>query len=224
MENSSKTAIVIGATGLVGRKLVLLLLNQPFISKVKTFSRRDLGILHNKLEEHFIDFNHINHFSSEIRGDLLFSCMGTTLKSAGNKKAQYKVDYTYQYNFAKLASLNGVRHYFLVSAINANATSSFFYPKIKGQLEQSVKDLSFDSISIFRPSVLRGDREKIRLGEEIGRWVIDTLKWIPSLQQYRSISGEELALAMVNASKTLGKPNYYIYDPEDIWALLEKNK
>ena len=99
---------------------------------------------------------------------MLFSCLGTTLKDAGSKDKQFLVDYTYQYEFAKVASENDVSIYSLVSSTGANENSLFFYPKIKGKLEEAVKKLPFNTIHIFQPPTLIRQKELIRIGEKIG--------------------------------------------------------
>jgi uncharacterized protein YbjT (DUF2867 family) len=124
-----KTALVIGATGLTGSNLVGLLLSDSRFSKIKIFTRKSLNNQNQKIEEHIIDFNNIEQLSSLFSGDILFSALGTTLRKAGSKDAQYKIDYTYQYNIAKLSADNGIETYILVSAANSSPDSKIFYSK-----------------------------------------------------------------------------------------------
>lgn len=201
----NKTAIVIGATGLVGRQLLQQLLADESFSKVKIFVRRSTGVSHPKLEEHMINFDQIEASRSEVTGDVLFSCLGTTLKQAGGKEQQYKVDFTYQYEFAQAAKENGVPAYVLVSSASANAASRIFYTRIKGELEDAVKKLGFEKTIIVQPSVLQGDRETERMGEKMGGKIINSLgKILPFLKKYRSISGEQVAKAMLHFYKAGG--------------------
>lgn len=194
----NKTAIIIGATGLVGSKLLQQLLADEAFATVKIFVRKSTGINHPKLEEHIIDFDKFVDVRNLVKGDVLFSCLGTTLKQAGSKAAQFKVDFTYQYEFAQAASENGVPAYVLVSSASADAGSMMFYTKIKGQLEDAVKKLNFDKTILIQPSVLEGDRDNERMGEKIGASIINALgKLLPFLKKYRSISGEQVAKAMI---------------------------
>ena len=214
----NKTAIIIGATGLVGNHLLQLLLEDKNFSCVKIFVRRKTGIDNPKLKEFIIDFNDIERYSADITGDVLFSCLGTTLKQAGSKEAQYKVDYTYQYKFAELASKNGVQHYLLVSSTGANAKSAFFYSKIKGELEQSIKQMPFDKIVIVQPSVLKGERNENRMGEKIGAAIIDGLsKIIAPLKKYRSIKGAQVAQALVRFYKLQSNEQCSIYRLDELF-------
>ena len=121
-----KTALIIGATGLVGNHLLKQMLEDDHYDLVKIFTRRSTGISHSTLDEIIIDFNDLTAVAEKVRGDVFFSCLGTTIKQAGSQKAQYKVDFTYQYEFAKLAKENGVSSYFLVSSTGANSSSAFF--------------------------------------------------------------------------------------------------
>jgi uncharacterized protein YbjT (DUF2867 family) len=144
-------AIVLGATGATGQEIVRLLLKDTTFSKISIFVRRKPNIEHDKLIVHEINFSRLIDYRDLINGDILFSALGTTLKEAGSKQQQYLVDYTYQYEFAKMAADNGVTHYSLVSSTGADKKSFFFYPKIKGALEESVKKLKFEKIQIFQP-------------------------------------------------------------------------
>ena len=123
-------ALVIGATGATGQKLVTRLLEDTAFSKVTVFVRRTPNLNHKKLIVNEIEFSRLEAYTDVIKGDVLFSCLGTTLKKAGSKDKQYLVDYTYQLEFAKVASKNKVSQYSLVSSIGANKNSFFFYPKI----------------------------------------------------------------------------------------------
>ena len=123
-------ALVLGATGATGKELVKLLLNNSDFSKVSVFVRRPINIKHRKLTVHEVDFSRLNNYNDLVNGDIFFSTLGTTRKDAGSKKEQYLVDYTYQYEFAKMASENRVSHYSLVSSLGAYDKSFFFYPRI----------------------------------------------------------------------------------------------
>src|SRR5665811_2358885 len=122
-----KTAILIGATGLVGYHVLKELQHHPEIEKILVFGRRAVDGNRDKVEEHLINFDLINNSKDHIHGDVLFSCLGTTLKQAGSKEAQFQIDVTYQDEFAKIAAENKVPDYFLVSAPGADKNSSFFY-------------------------------------------------------------------------------------------------
>lgn len=147
-------AIVIGATGAVGKELVKVLLSRPDYETVITFTRRPLGIDSPKLESHVIDFDRPDTWEDLVRGDVLFSALGTSLKQAGSKEAQYKIDHDYQLSFARAARANGVSHFVLVSSAGADPSSSFFYLKLKGIIEKNAEALAFPGLSILRPPSL----------------------------------------------------------------------
>lgn len=195
-----KTAIVIGATGLVGKQLVDLLLKDSRFELVKIFVRNRTNITHNKLQEHIVDFDQLSDWKRLITGDVLYSSMGTTLRAAGSKEAQYNVDYGYQYNVAKAAAANDVKEYVLISSAGANAESMIFYSRIKGELEQSVQRLPFETIHIIRPGILSGNRQVARVGEKIGIGMMAVLSAIPGLGKLKPIEGHTVAMAMINAT------------------------
>jgi len=161
-------ANVIGASGLVGHELLVQLLDHPEFEKVRIFVRRTTGIVHPKLEEQIIDFDQTESWKPLVKGDVLFSTLGTTIKTAKTKENQYRVDFTYQYEFAKAAKENGVPTYLLVSSMGANPKSSVFYSRMKGELEDAVAKLPFQKLFIIRPSILDGDRQENRAGEKVG--------------------------------------------------------
>ena len=195
-----KTALLIGATGLVGSALTGLLLEDNRFDKLKIFARRTTGIQHAKLEEYLVDFDKIEDWKQLLTGDVLFSTMGTTLNKAGSKEAQYKIDFTYQYEVAKAAVANGAGQYVLVSSAGASARSRFFYPRIKGELEEAVKTFSKAHIHVLQPGILSGGRKEFRLGERIGVGLLSVLHHIPGLKKYRPVRAQTVARAMINAS------------------------
>ncbi len=147
-------AIIIGATGATGKDLLQQILKDDTFTQVAVFVRRPIGIQHPKLTTHIIDFDQPEAWKHLVTGDVLFSCLGTTLKAAGSQQAQWKIDYDYQYQFAKAAKDNGIKHYVLVSSTGAYSQSRFFYMKMKGALEDAVKTLRFERLSIFNPPTL----------------------------------------------------------------------
>jgi len=215
-----KKAIVIGATGLIGKDLIKLLLNDDEYGLVKVFSRRPTGKSHQKLKEYIVDFDNLKTWQDELKGDVLFSALGSTRQTAGSKEAQYKVDYTYQYNIAKAAAQNRVRNYILVSTAGAHPTSKLFYTRIKGELEEAVKALPFEHVTIFRPSILIGVREKERTGEKIGVALGNALvSFVAPLKKYRPIPGHIVAEAMINSFKNKEAEKVKIYDLDEIFSV-----
>ena len=210
-------ALVIGGTGATGRELVKSLLNDNDVENVTIFVRNLPTLEHEKLKTHVIDFNEIEKHKDLIRGDVLFSALGTTKKAAGGKKEQYLVDYTYQHEFAKIAAENGVENYSLVSSTGANANSSFFYPKIKGALEEAVKKLKFKKIDIFQPPMLVRQPDLIRDGEKSGIKILNVLNKIGILKSQRPLKVNKLAEKMVKNAKITTKEKVSTYLPKDLF-------
>ena len=195
-----KTALLIGASGLVGSALTQLLIEDSHFSKIIVFTRRPLEIADDKLQEHIIDFASPQNWQHLVQGDVLFSALGTTLKQAGTKEAQFKIDYTYQLDFARAAAENDVPVYVLVSAASANPRSMLFYTRIKGELERDVKKLAFQSISIIQPSLLYGKRQTSRLGEKLSYLFLKFFNSFGQLKKYRPIAADIVAKALMNAA------------------------
>lgn len=193
-------ALLIGATGATGKDLLELLLNDKDFDRVDVFVRRSLVIQHPKLKIHVIDFDQPVQWKHLVKGDVLFSCLGTTLKAAGSKEAQWKIDYDYQYRFAEAARENQVNNYVLVSASMASARSKVFYSRMKGELEDAVKALGFSRLTIFKPPLLvRKDSD--RKGELIGFRIIRFFNKLGLLRSQKPLPTEVLAKAMINAAK-----------------------
>ena len=209
-------AIVIGATGATGKELVKKLLEDKDFSTVSIFVRKSPKIKHKKIIINEIDFTRIEEFEELVGGDVLFSCLGTTLSEAGSKAQQFTVDYSYQYEFAKLASKNGVKFYSLVSSAGANSKSIFFYPKIKGQLEESVKKLKFKSVHIFQPPSLIRQDEFIRPGEKIAIKIFKGLNYLGIIKSLKPLPVSKLADKMIAEIKNNKKVKLKLYSSLDI--------
>ena len=194
-----KTALVIGATGLVGEQLVLKLLEHPEFEKVVVFGRRKSGLNHPKLVEELIDFDRSESWAALVKGDVLFSTLGTTIKTAKTKANQHRVDFTYQYEFAKAASQNGVPVYVLVSSLGADSKSSVFYSRMKGELDEAVSRLPFQKTIIVRPSILDGNRKEKRPAEKVSLAIMRALTKV-ILKKYRPTPVDLLASQMIRLS------------------------
>lgn len=213
-------ALVIGATGATGNDLLNLLLKDNSFHQVDIFVRRHLDIAHEKLKIHVIDFDKPEQWKHLVKGDVLFSCLGTTLKAAGSKEAQWKIDYDYQFQFAQTAKENNVNNYVLVSAGFASPDSNFFYSKMKGKLEEAVKALGFAKLTIFNPPVL------IRVNSDRPAEVtsVNAIKFLNKIGLFRSqkpLPTGILAQAMINSAKR--KENGMIsLQKQSIWEWAEK--
>ncbi len=218
-----KIANVIGATGLVGRNITQLLLADARYDKVRVFVRRPTGLTDPRLDERIVDFEQPDHWSQELTGDELYSALGTTIKQAGSQEAQYRIDYTYQWQAAEAAARNGVSRYLLVSASGANAESRIFYSRMKGELDRAVAQLSFGQILIFRPSLLVGEREKPRRAERFAEAALKAVDWLPGIRRYQAINGATVATAMIRAANQPVTKRMCIYALDEIAALARED-
>jgi uncharacterized protein YbjT (DUF2867 family) len=201
--------LLIGATGATGKDLLELLLQDEEIQQVDIFVRRALDVKNEKLKVHIIDFDKPEQWRALVQADVLFSCLGTTLKTAGSKGAQWKIDYEYQYKFAKIAKENNVHSYVLVSAANASATSSIFYTKMKGQLEVDVKALTFAKLIIFNPPLLIREKTDRKM-EVLGAKVIRFFNTLGILHSQKPLHTKQLTQAMIKSIKVLKDGEYSI--------------
>lgn len=171
MGEGTTAAVLVGATGLVGAELLRQLLDDARFGSVVALGRRPGGVLHAKLSEHVIDFDAPGSFTERVRGDVLFSALGTTVRAAGGPEAQYRVDHDYQLRVAEAARRNGVPAYVLVSASGASPRSRIFYSRMKGELERDVEALGFPRTRLLRPGLLDGERREHRAGERLALWI-----------------------------------------------------
>lgn len=195
--------MIIGASGLTGQFLVTRALNDDYFSEIIVFVRKSLNIHHSKLKEHLIDFNQLERYHDLMRADYAACCMGTTIKTAGSQEAFKRVDFDYPLKFAELARQNGCQGFFLQSSLGANSSSSNFYLRTKGEIETAIKALGFNHYAVFRPSMLLGPRTESRLGESIGKVIMQAMSFlfVGSLKRYKAIHVKDVAAAMIKEMK-----------------------
>lgn len=202
-------ALIIGATGATGKDLVNVLLEDTDYTAVVIFVRRSGGMPHPKLQEIITDFDKPGEVSEFINGDVLFSCLGTTLKTAGSKDKQWHIDYELPLEFARIARKNGVANMVLLSAYGASATSRIFYSKIKGKLEEALNDFAFDRYIIFRPGLLLRKGTN-RMGERISAGVLKVLNSLGLIRKFRALPTAILAEKLARAPKILAAGKHVI--------------
>ncbi|MBZ0200835.1 MAG: oxidoreductase [Ignavibacteriaceae bacterium] len=195
----NKTALLIGATGLIGSRCLNYLLSDDSYSSIKIITRRSLNNRNEKLIEYVADFEQLEKQREAFVCDDLFCCLGTTLKKAGSRTNFIKVDFEYPYRSAELALMSGAKQFLLVSSLGANKNSKTFYLKIKGEVEEAVSKLNFASVIIFQPSLLLGKREEVRTGERIGEILgkIFSPILLGGLKKYKPIEADTVAKVMV---------------------------
>ena len=193
-----KTALIAGASGLTGSYLLKLLLESKTYSTVKVLVRKQLDIEHPLLQQIVYDYENPN--SAEINADHVYCCLGTTMKKAGSKEAFKKVDYEYPLQIARAAQQNGAEKFALVSAMGANSKSMFFYNKVKGQLEEALKEVPYKATHIFHPSILLGPRHESRFGEELGKKLMKAFKFFIPVNM-KPIHASQVAACMQDYMK-----------------------
>lgn len=217
----AKTALVLGASGLVGSHCLQLLLDNAAYDKIIVWLRKPLPVQHAKLQQEIINFDQLSPYADKLKNvQEIFCCLGTTIKKAGSPEAFYKVDFTYPHEIAKLAAQNGVQQFLIVTALGANSRSSIFYNRVKGEIETALGKLPLPGLQILRPSLLLGERQEFRLGERIGAIVFTALSFafFGRLRRYRAIEASVVAEAMIRiAQQNLTGVN--IFESEKIQAL-----
>jgi uncharacterized protein YbjT (DUF2867 family) len=196
-----KSALLLGASGLVGSFCLRRLLSDPAYETVTVWVRKALPVSDAKLVQQMVDFERLAD-APAISAEDVFCCLGSTIKKAGSKDAFYKVDCTYPYEIAKACAKAEVKRFLLVSALGANAGSRVFYNRVKGEVEQKISSVGLPGVYIFRPSLLLGPRPTLRIGERIAIAVAPILAplLIGPLRKYRPVKAESVALAMVRSA------------------------
>jgi uncharacterized protein YbjT (DUF2867 family) len=201
-----KTALLAGATGLVGNALLPLLLASERYAKVIVVGRRPVAIEHPKLTQVVTELSKLEDERLRLIADDVYCCLGATMRQAGSKEAFYEVDFLYVVKLAAITAANFAAQFLVVSVLGADAESRFYYNKVKGEMEAAVKQTPFRAIHVFRPSLLLGQRATPRLGERIGGWLLTLAR--PLLRgrwhKYRPVAAATVARAMLQAASDDG--------------------
>lgn len=215
-----RTALLLGATGLVGGHCLDLLLADDAYSRVVTVGRRKVGREAAKLEERVADFDRLEEHADAFAADDVFCCLGTTIKQAGSREAFRRVDHDYPLAAARLASGRGARQFLLVTALGADARSRVFYNRVKGEAERDVAALPFGGVVLARPSLLLGERAERRPGEAVAQGLAPVLAplLIGPLRKYRPIPGLTVARAMARLAKE-GVRGVRVVESDELAAL-----
>ncbi|GGE64347.1 oxidoreductase [Priestia taiwanensis] len=219
---NKRTALVLGASGLVGQELTQLLLNSKQYGSVTILVRKPLQLEHEKLQQQQVDFSNLEAHKELFAVDDVFSCLGTTIKKAKTKENFKKVDYEYTVQVAHLAEQQGVQNFLVISSMGANAKSIFFYSRVKGEMEEALQKLSIKGIHIFRPTLLVGDREEFRFGEKVAEKASASMPFLfkGSLEKYRPIQAKEVAKGMYTVALR-NESGLHIYNSEQITMIQE---
>ena len=222
MSYDKKTALILGATGLIGKELVKIISENEQYDKILLLVRKSFEINNERCEIQIVNFDELHEYSELFQVNDVFCCLGTTIKKAKTKEAFRKVDYEYPVEAAKLAKKNGVEKFLIVSAMGADANSRIFYNRVKGELEETLKKLNLPSLQIFRPSLLLGNREEFRLGEKIAEKASGFLNFIMigPLRPYRGIQAKKVADAMVVIAQS-NKKGTVIYPSNEIDRMVQ---
>lgn len=214
----AKTALIAGATGLVGGHLLDLLLEDENYSTVKVLSRRTLGGDDGKLKEIIIeDFDKLENYSEELKADDYFCCLGTTMKKAGNKAAFKKVDFQYPTTLAAIARENNANSFHLISAMGADSSSMIFYNKVKGETEDAIQSMKLEKAYIYRPSFIAGERAEKRTAEKAAIWIANKFDFIffGPFKKYAAVHAKTIANAMLKTAKN-SKEKFNVIPSDEI--------
>jgi len=207
-----KTALVVGATGAVGRETLRGLCESENYDKIIVWARRELNFSHEKLETQIINFDEIKDIRPR-EVDEIFCALGTTMKQAGSRGQFYRVDVSYPVNIAKWGIASGARRFALISSQGANERSRFFYLRAKGKAEKKIAALDYESLQIARLPAIKSEREQVRMGELFTIWLFGlSPKFI--LTTSRPMSAKDTAAAVIAAAQTDAK-GVQIYHPRE---------
>lgn len=209
-----KTAILAGTTGLIGAQVLELLLHNHGYDRVVALSRKPLTASHPKLTNLVINFDELENYRDQLKGDDVFCCLGTTMKQAGSREAFKKVDFHYPVSLARIAKDQGAKQFLLVTALGANARSSIFYNRVKGEVQAEISKMAFKAFHIFQPSMLVGPRTQERTGERIAQHIMRYAGFlIPA--KYKAIESAKVARAMI-AIASQNQTGTFIYESAEL--------
>lgn len=222
---NQRTALLVGATGLVGGNCLQDLLQSEDYEKVTILVRTPSGMEHDKLEEHVVNFARLDEYASIISANDVFCCLGTTMKKAGSEQEFRKVDFTYVVKACAIAAKNGADQLLVVTAIGANPNSRILYNRIKGETEEAVSKLPCEAVHLFRPSLLFGERKESRTAERAGIASLKGFSFLMAgpLKKYRPIDAKAVAQVMVAVARE-SQPGTHIYESDRIQGLYDAIK
>jgi uncharacterized protein YbjT (DUF2867 family) len=194
-----KTALLAGSTGLTGKQLLQFLLESSRYSKVIAVTRQDLPA-HPKLIQIKTEFEKISESTDDLKADDVFCCLGTTMQKAGSKENFYKVDFEYPLLLSTISLSSGAKQFLLISALGADKTSSIYYNKVKGEIEEAIVQVGFETVHIFRPSLLLGPRTEKRAGEDTAKLLYKIFGFLIP-KKYKAIEAVKVARAMIHAAE-----------------------
>ncbi len=217
---SLRSAVLVGATGLIGGSVLDVILSTPAYGRLVVLARRPLGRGSDKLQEHVVDFERLGATAGDWQADDVFLCLGTTMAVAGSQEQFRRVDHDYTIEAARLARRRGATRLALVSSVGAAQRASSFYLRVKGETERDVAELGYESVHVFRPSLLVGARAEHRRAEAMGIAVTRAVSWalVGGLRAYRPIDASRVATAMVHAVLA-ASPGRHVHAYDDILSL-----
>lgn len=215
MPDNALSVLLVGATGLVGRECLRLLLADSGFGRIVVVTRRPLSpdVRSPKLATHVVDFDHLNEYDELFNVDAIICALGTTIRQAGSRTRFRTVDFDYPLAFARLGRRHGCKHFLVVTALGANTRSRYFYNRVKGELEDSLRGLDYPRLTIVRPSLLLGPRAELRLGEEVAKRVT---RWLGPLvpRAFKPVEARAVAQTLVRAARDHGSGEQVIESGE----------
>lgn len=204
---AKRTALILGATGLIGGLCLRRLLDDETYATVIAVTRRKIPLAHSRFQQKIIDFHNLEEELQGVHVDDVYCCIGTTIKKAGSEEAFRQVDYSYPLVIAEILKKQGASHFLLVSAMGADSASRFFYNRVKGDLEAAVKGLEYAFVTIARPSLLVGDRQESRPLEQLGNGILGLLSplLVGGFQRIKPIEADKVAAALVLQARAVAK-------------------
>ncbi len=219
---TTRKALLVGATGLIGGYCLQALLDDSNYSEVVALVRKPILKTHRKLITVITQFSDLENELSNIQAHDVFCCLGTTIKKAGSQEAFKKIDFSLVVTVAELMRKQGAEQFLVISSMGANKDSKVFYNRTKGEMEEALKEIGFPFLRIIQPSLLLGPRKEFRFGEKIGAFLTPVLKpfLIGSLKKYSPVKAESVAHFMVKIASEEPRSAVHIYESNMIWQFL----
>ena len=206
-----KTAVIAGASGLVGTALLPMLLEHSDYDKVISLGRKTLPLHHPKLQQMVVDFSDLSAFKSPCHD--VFCCLGTTIRAAGSKERFFQVDHDFPLRLAEAALRNGAVCFTIITAIASDPNSRIYYSSVKGKLEQQLMQMGYKNLNILRPSMLLGARKEFRAAEWVSKQIMNLLRpIIPA--KYRAVKDIAVARCMLLQSLNNQRGTHIIENAE----------